>query len=222
MFFISFAVQISPSTNDTKTSRNGNSNSKKTNQNGFTKMDKSIVTDSDGKMWKMVPPDGGWGWLILVGAMLVNILIPGTVKTFGVLLVDFTEAFEATPAEVAWIPALCYFLYSSLGPLSSILSVKYSFRTVTLLGGAFAAAGMMITFWASSIVYLYLSYGVMVGIGAGLSFPPTVYIVTSYFVRLRGLANGLCISGSALGSIILPPVLRYLLETYGYRYDNNN
>lgn len=57
----------------------------------------------------------------------------------------------------------------------------------------------------------------LVGTGAGLSFPPTVYIVTSYFVRLRGLANGICISGSALGSIILPPLLRYLLETYGYR-----
>lgn len=57
----------------------------------------------------------------------------------------------------------------------------------------------------------------MVGIGAGLSFPPTVYIVTSYFVRLRGLANGVCISGSAIGSIILPPILRILLEKYGYR-----
>lgn len=57
----------------------------------------------------------------------------------------------------------------------------------------------------------------MVGTGAGLSFPPTVYIVTSYFVRLRGLANGICISGSAFGSIILPPILRYLLTEYGYR-----
>lgn len=61
------------------------------------------------------------------------------------------------------------------------------------------------------------SYGLLVGTGAGLSFPPTVYIVTSYFVRLRGLANGLCISGSALGSIILPPLLRVLLENFGYR-----
>lgn len=62
------------------------------------------------------------------------------------------------------------------------------------------------------------SYGVLVGIGAGLAFPPTVYIVTSYFVRLRGLANGLCISGSALGSIFLPPILGVLLREYGYRY----
>lgn len=68
--------------------------------------------------------------------------------------------------------------------------------------------------YASSSVF---SYGVLVGIGAGLAFPPTVYIVTSYFVRLRGLANGLCISGSALGSIFLPPVLGFLLREYGYR-----
>lgn len=61
------------------------------------------------------------------------------------------------------------------------------------------------------------SYGILVGTGAGLSFPPTVYIVTSYFVRFRGLANGICISGSAFGSIILPPILRFLLENYGYR-----
>ncbi|XP_065355492.1 monocarboxylate transporter 13 [Calliphora vicina] len=177
----------------------------------------SSKTKSEGIEYDLVPPDGGWGWLVLAGSMMVNILIPGTIKSFGVLFVEFLEAFQASPSAAAWIPALCYFLYSSLGPVSSILSVKYSFRTVTILGGASAALGMIISFWASSVAFLYLSYGVLVGIGAGLSFPPTVYIVTSYFVKLRGLANGLCISGSALGSIILPPVLRWLLETYGYR-----
>jgi len=61
------------------------------------------------------------------------------------------------------------------------------------------------------------SYGLMVGIGAGLSFPPTVYIVTSYFEKLRGVANGLCISGSAIGTIVLPPLLQYLLDSFGHR-----
>lgn len=105
--------------------------------------------------WELVPPDGGWGWLILFGSMLVNILVPGTVKSFGVLFVEFLEVFEASATAAAWIPALCYFLYSSLGPLSSILSVKYSYRTVTMLGGTFAAVGMILSFWASSVTYLY-------------------------------------------------------------------
>jgi len=66
-------------------------------------------------------------------------------------------------------------------------------------------------------IILIHSYGLMVGIGAGLSFPPTVYIVTQYFEKLRGLANGLCISGSAIGTIVLPPLLQYLLDSFGYR-----
>lgn len=165
-----------------------------------------------------MPPDGGYAWLVLFGAMLVNILIPGgAIKSFGILFVEFLENMDATPTSASWIPALCYFLYSSLGPLSSILSVKYSYRTVTFVGAGFCSAGMILTHWATSIEYLYVSYGVFVGIGAGLSFPPTVYIVTSYFTKRRGLANGLCISGSALGSIILPPVLRFLLKNYDYR-----
>ncbi|XP_048479817.1 monocarboxylate transporter 12 isoform X3 [Plutella xylostella] len=130
---------------------------------------------------------------------------------------EFNDVFESSASASSGIVALCYFLYSSLGPLSSILSVRWSYRTVTLLGGSFAAFGMICSSWAESISYLYFSFGAMVGAGAGLAFPPTVYIVTSYFVRLRGLANGICMSGSAFGSIILPPVLRLLLESYGYK-----
>ena len=76
-----------------------------------------IAEENEKKMdkWKLVPPDGGWGWLVLFGSTLVNVLVPGTVKSFGVLFVEFLEAFEASPAAAAWIPALCYFLYSSLG-----------------------------------------------------------------------------------------------------------
>ncbi|XP_011250974.1 monocarboxylate transporter 4 [Camponotus floridanus] len=166
---------------------------------------------------KMIPPDGGWGWVVLFSALTVNFLIPGTVKSFGVLFVEFLHVFKASSTAASWMPALCYFLYSSLGPLSSILSTKYSYRTVTLIGGAFAASGMMLSYFANSVTYLYVSYGLMVGIGAGLSFPPTVYIVTQYFEKLRGVANGLCISGSAIGTIVLPPLLQYLLDCFGYR-----
>ncbi|XP_062536140.1 monocarboxylate transporter 12 [Armigeres subalbatus] len=223
-------VQFDKATNESKhvpSSNNRSPEPEKSDEKHVVSMNNGVTSaggnhsesnsDENPEDYEMVPPDGGWGWLVLAGSMLVNILVPGTIKSFGVLFVEFLEAFQASPSTAAWIPALCYFLYSSLGPLSSILSVKYSYRTVTIIGGTFAAVGMIITYWATSVSFLYISYGVLVGTGAGLSFPPTVYIVTSYFVKLRGLANGLCISGSALGSIILPPLLRYLLVNFGYR-----
>lgn len=75
---------------------------------------------------QLIPPDGGWGWLVLLASVMVNLLIPGTVKSFGVLFVEFLEVFNASPAAAAWIPALCYFLYSSLGKNSN-LSTWYLF-----------------------------------------------------------------------------------------------
>lgn len=76
----------------------------------------AYVTEKDAKAEEeLVPPDGGWGWLVLLASVMVNLLIPGTVKSFGVLFVEFLEVFDASPAAAAWIPALCYFLYSSLG-----------------------------------------------------------------------------------------------------------
>ena len=62
-----------------------------------------------------MPPDGGWGWLVLFGCTLINLLIPGTIKSFGVLFVEFLEIFEFSEIAASWIPALCYFLYCSLG-----------------------------------------------------------------------------------------------------------
>lgn len=49
--------------------------------------------------------------------------------------------------------------YEIKGPLSSILSVKYSYRTVTLIGGTFAAFGMILSYFASSVSYLYIRWG---------------------------------------------------------------
>ncbi|XP_058806808.1 monocarboxylate transporter 3-like [Phymastichus coffea] len=169
------------------------------------------------KRMRLAAPDGGWGWVVLAAALVVNVLIPGTAKSFGVLFVEFVRVFEASPTQAAWIPALCYFLYSSLGPLSSVLSTKYSYRSVSLVGGLFASSGLMLSYLANSVTYLYFSYGIMFGIGAGLCFPVTIYIVSEYFDRLRGLATGITISGSCIGSVILPPLLQWMIQQFGYR-----
>jgi hypothetical protein len=76
-----------------------------------------IAEENEKKMdkWKLVPPDGGWGWLVLFGSTLVNVLIPGTIKSFGVLFAAFIDDFNTSSADAAAIPGICYFLYSSLG-----------------------------------------------------------------------------------------------------------
>lgn len=163
------------------------------------------------------PPDGGWGWMVLLGTVIVNTLIPGLIKSFGVFFVEFITVFQATPSSVAWIPALTFSLYNLLGPVASAVSMKYSCRFATMLGGLSATLGLALSYFANSIEYLYFSYGILGGIGAGMSYTPGILIIGQYFNKRRGLANGICASGSALGSMILPPFLNYLLSEYGCR-----
>ena len=88
-------------------------NEKKSNFNGTNKQVKNVTTEED-----LVPPDGGWGWLVLLASVMVNLLSSRNSESFGVLFVEFLEVFVASPSAAAWIPALCYFLYSSLGKLN--------------------------------------------------------------------------------------------------------
>ena len=46
-------------------------------------------------------------------------------------------------------------------------------------------------------------------------YSPGVVFIGRYFVRYRGFANGVCLSGSGLGSIVMPPLMMYTLDTYG-------
>lgn len=51
----------------------------------------------------------------------------------------------------------------------------------------------------------------------GLSFGPSLVVVAQYFDRHRGLANGIAVSGSGVGTFLIPPLYRYLIDTFGLR-----
>ena len=57
----------------------------------------------------------------------------------------------------------------------------------------------------------------MGGCGGCFVYCSGILVVGSYFERRRGLANGLCVSGSALGAMVFPPALDLMLERHGFR-----
>ena len=65
---------------------------------------------------------------------------------------------------------------------------------------------------ARSLMEVYAAYGLGVGLGIGCSYVPAVGAVQRWFVRRRGFASGLAVSGIGVGTLVMPPVASFLIE----------
>lgn len=97
-----------------------------------------------------------------------------------------------------------------------ILTDKIGLRATTFTGGVLMTLGMILSsIFYHNIQLLYLTYGIMFGLGAALSYTPTIAIMGHYFKRYLGVVSGIATCGSSIFTVILPPVLTWLLDKYG-------
>ncbi|CAK8690011.1 unnamed protein product [Clavelina lepadiformis] len=61
------------------------------------------------------PPDGGWGWIIVAGVWLDNVLVIGMLKSFGVLFPAFRSYFEENAAAISWINSISLSMRATAG-----------------------------------------------------------------------------------------------------------
>lgn len=108
--------------------------------------------------------DGGYGWLVVFGAFCVQFWVAGLVKSYGVLFVEILETFPSSSIAVAsWIPAILSALCLALAPISSALCQRYSCRSVVFVGGLFCALGLILSYFATSLYHLLLTFGILTG-----------------------------------------------------------
>ncbi|OAD61860.1 Monocarboxylate transporter 10 [Eufriesea mexicana] len=103
-----------------------------------------------------------------------------------------------------------------LSPISGILTDKIGIQTTTFLGGALASGGMFLSsILSSKVTLLYLTYGVMYGLGASLAYTPSLAILGHYFKRYLGLVNGIVTAGSSVFTTLMPYLIEVILRRFG-------
>lgn len=164
-----------------------------------------------------VPPDGGWGWVIVAASFCCNIFVDGIVYSAGVLLEDIAGTFGSSMATVSFVGSLLSGFYLIAGPFVSALANRYGFRVVTILGSFVACISFVASAFAPSIEILCITYGFFGGIGFGLIYVPSVITTGFYFERWRALATGIAVCGSGIGTFLIAPLTTYLKDQYGWR-----
>ncbi|XP_046452111.1 monocarboxylate transporter 14-like isoform X1 [Daphnia pulex] len=167
-----------------------------------------------------IPPDGGWGWVIVMSSFLCNLIVDGIAYTFGVFLPKFVIYFNEGKGTVAWVGSLLAGVYLSCGPIVGALTNKFGCRTTCIMGSVIGMAAFALSTLSNSVAMLMVTYGIVGGIGFGLIYLPAIVSVGYYFEKKRALATGIAVCGSGFGTFVFAPLAAMLLEHYDWKGAN--
>ena len=86
-----------------------------------------------------------------------------------------------------------------------------------MLGMLLVGAGLALASAARTIFEVYAAYGLGVGLGVGCAYVPAIGAVQRWFVKRRGFASGLAVSGIGVGTLVMPPLASWLIDILGWR-----
>ncbi|MGY4624290.1 MFS transporter [Bradyrhizobium sp. USDA 4486] len=157
------------------------------------------------------------GWFVVAAAFAVMFVGFGSAYTFSAFLEPLQRDFGASRGSISLVFSIAGFLYFALGLVSGPLADRLGSRPLAVAGMILVAVGLAAASVARSLVEVYLAYGLGVGIGVGCAYVPAIGAVQRWFVKRRGFASGLAVSGIGLGTLAMPPLASLLIASVGWR-----
>ena len=140
---------------------------------------------------------------------------------------NYTQGFfvGAVTAEFGWSQPQFFLSYTVLmcmglicGPVIGTLAGKHGIRLIGILGLLGHAIGyVVISLNNGSLLFWYLSFALLSFLGAGSLPIIWTAILNDYFIKHRGKAIGIVMTGTGLGALVLPPITTFLIDSYGWR-----
>lgn len=155
--------------------------------------------------------------MIVAGCFLANICTRAVTRCVSIFFVEFQQHFQRDYSSTAWIHSTIDGITMFCAPLGGFLGNHFSCRSIVMVGGLLSFSGMVLSSFATSLPYLYVSMGIVTGLGFALSYTPSVAMVGNYFHERKALAYGIGLSGSGIGTFILAPAVQLLIEQYSWR-----
>jgi MFS family permease len=159
-----------------------------------------------------------YGWVIVVVSFFTLFFTLGTRFSSGLFYVAILKECGWGRAATAGAFSLAMLIHGFFAIVTGTLIDRFGPRALFPIGATFLAIGLAAASRINAIWHLYLVFGVVMAMGINtLSFAPHMSRIPKWFIRRGGLASGLVVAGTGLGTMVMAPVIQFMIDTIGWR-----
>jgi OFA family oxalate/formate antiporter-like MFS transporter len=153
-------------------------------------------------------------WVIAIAGVFFQVAL-GAVYAWSVFRVPLAKQFGWSISEITLTFTISIFVLGFAAFFGGLWLNRKGPRVVALTGGALYGLGVFLASFSHDLWWLYLSYGVVGGIGLGLGYIVPVAVLVKWFPDRRGLITGIAVGGFGAGALITAPVATRLIQSVG-------
>lgn len=143
---------------------------------------------------------------LVVGSL--GMLFSGIIYGWSILKAPMMEAFgwNASQMAVNYTLTMCFFCLGSL--LTGLLLRRIPVKLLLLAAGVLVCTGFVMTarMEGHSVWELYISYGMAIGFGSGLSYNTLLSVAGMWYPDKKGLCSGIMMMSFGLSAMLLGQV----------------
>jgi len=155
-------------------------------------------------------------WLSVVGGVSMNLAL-GSLYAWSVFVAPLEAEFGWTRTQTSWTFTIAIVTFALSFIVAGRIQDVRGPRICAAIGATLVGLGFILTSFTSSLAYLYVTFGFIVGLGNGFGYATPIPVGSKWFPDKRGLVVGLMVAGYGGGSALFIPVANALTEAYDWR-----
>ena len=156
-------------------------------------------------------------WLQLLLGFIVMMTISSPQYVWTLFTTDFMKATAGKLSDVQWTITLLIVLQTWLAPAQGWLVERFGPKLLIGAGAVLSGLGWIASANISSLNGLYLTYGLLCGIGTGIVYIGIIGLMVKWFPERRGFATGVVAAGYGFGAIFSTFPIDGMMKTQGYQ-----
>ncbi len=153
-------------------------------------------------------------WSIVFGAVLLQICI-GSIYTWSLFNQPLIDKFGWSKDDVVLTYSIAIFIFAFSTMFSGRLQDKIGPKKVATIGIVFYSVGVILSSTATSLIQLYIYYGIIAGIGVGFVYVCPLSTCVKWFPDKKGFITGIAVGSFGIGSLVFQSIIQNFISSIG-------